>query len=302
MTGVGLLAASLAALAAFVFARAMVGTPMRLSTRIGPYTAKVRQRLGTSEAVTTQLGARSVWAPMITTITNAVATLADAGQTGTLDQRLRNAGMGHLNVDDYRRRQLGATASGAVVGVLLAGLLRLGPAGSLVIMLGCGFFGLTRWRAVLDRRTDQRRETMQAEAHILCQLLAIYLRTGDTPMGALERLTARANGIIPDELAAATGLIRRGAPAADVLERLAATTAEPFAARLYRLYGATWQAAGDPTALMALAEVLRAGRREELARRMAKRRTAMVLPLVMIIGPILILFIAAAIPSIVLGR
>ena len=35
---------------------------------------------------------------------------------------------------------------------------------------------------------------------------------------------------------------------------------------------------------------------------MARKRTAMVLPLVMIIGPILILFIGAAIPSIVLGR
>lgn len=143
---------------------------------------------------------------------------------------------------------------------------------------------------------------MQAEAHMVAQLLAIYLRTGDTPMGAVERLTNRAEGIVLDELAAAIALIRSGSPASEVFNQLAGVTAEPSAARFYRLYGATWQASGDPAALLSLAEVLRAGRREDLARRMARRNTAMVMPLVVIIGPIMILFIAAAIPSIVLGR
>jgi hypothetical protein len=47
---------------------------------------------------------------------------------------------------------------------------------------------------------------------------------------------------------------------------------------------------------------MRASRREDLTRLMAKRETAMALPLVMVIGPILILFVAAAIPHIVFGR
>jgi hypothetical protein len=54
--------------------------------------------------------------------------------------------------------------------------------------------------------------------------------------------------------------------------------------------------------LLALAEDLRAARREDLNRIMAKRQTAMALPLVMVIGPILILFVAAAIPHVVFGR
>jgi hypothetical protein len=64
----------------------------------------------------------------------------------------------------------------------------------------------------------------------------------------------------------------------------------------------TWTAGGDADALLALAEDLRAARREDLNRIMAKRQTAMALPLVMVIGPILILFVAAAIPHVVFGR
>jgi tight adherence protein C len=189
-----------------------------------------------------------------------------------------------------------------MVGVFLAGVLRVDAAVGLLIVGAALFFGATRWRSKLDRLTEQRRAVMQAEAHVICQLLAVYLRTGDTPMSALERLCGRADGVIPAELSGAAAVIKRGTPAAETLDRLAAETTEPAAARLYRLYGAGWQAAGNPNALMALAEQLRGTRREELARRMARKKTAMVLPLVMIIGPILILFVGAAIPSIVLGR
>ena len=107
---------------------------------------------------------------------------------------------------------------------------------------------------------------------------------------------------MPGELAEASAQIRSGAPPADVLERLATQTAEPSAARLYRLYGATWSAGGDPASLLALSDSLRASRRDSIARTMARRRIAMAFPLVAVIAPILILFIAAALPSIVFGR
>ena len=87
-----------------------------------------------------------------------------------------------------------------------------------------------------------------------------------------------------------------------MFEQLTATTPEPAAARLYRLLSSTWTAGGDAEALLALGEDMRASRREDLSRSMAKRETAMALPLVMVIGPILILFVAAAIPHIVFGR
>jgi tight adherence protein C len=302
MTGTALLAASLAALAAFLLARSTVHVPMRLAARVDPYTNRVRQRLTTVIPVHSTEPARSAWGPLLATITRAVGRAAEAGQTDELDRRLRHAGLAHMTVEDYRRRQLAAVAVAALASVVLAGLLRVGPGVGLLLVAAAVLFGATRWRSKLDRLTEQRRTVMQAEAHVICQLLAVYLRTGDTPMAALDRLCQRADGVIPAELASAAAVIRRGKPAAEILDRLAADTTEPAAARLYRLYAAGWQAAGNPTALMALAEQLRSTRREELARRMARKRTAMVLPLVMVIGPILILFVGAAIPSIVLGR
>ena len=172
----------------------------------------------------------------------------------------------------------------------------------MVVAFAAGGAGALRWRAKVDGLIDDRRTLMRAEAHTVCQMLAVWLRTGDTPSGALDRLSRRTAGIVPGELAEASAQIRSGSPPAEVLERLADQTAEPSAARLYRLYGATWNAGGDPAALLALSDSLRASRRDAIARTMARRRIAMALPLVAVIAPILILFIAAALPSIVFGR
>ena len=302
MSGVALLAASLAALATYLLVRAVVAVPMPLSRRVEPYTARVRQRLNTVIPTRTVEPARSAWGPLLATITRGVSRVAEAGQTDELERRLRHAGLSEMTIDDYRRRQLLTAALAAFGGLVFAGLVGASTASALLIVGGSVFFGLSWWRSKLDRLTEQRRLLMRSESHVACQLLAIYLRTGDTPMGALERLCNRAEGIIPAELNAATSVIRRGRPAEEILDRLAADTSEPAAARLYRTYAAGWQAGGNPTSLMALADQLRATRREALARRMAHKRTAMVIPLVMIIGPILILFVGAAIPSIVLGR
>lgn len=295
------LAALLGASAVFFVVRSVVGESMRLSTRVAPYTVRARRTLGTTQALSATAPVRSVWGPILNSLTATVAKIADAGEHDTLELRIRNAGM-NITVDAYRQRQLLTAVAAAAAGMLVTVVVGLSPLLSLVVIAMSGFVGVTRHRAILNARTEQRRRTMQAESHVICQLLATYLRTGDTPMGALERLTRRATGEIPAELITAAGLIRRGRPASDVLDEIATATAEPYAARLYRLYGATWNASGDPDALLSLAEVLRSGRREQLSRHMAKRRTLMALPLVMIIGPILILFIAAALPTIVLGR
>ena len=300
MTGVELLAAVSAAAAAGLLGRAFVRAPVRLAPRIAPYSERVRARLGTTVPQRVQ-GPSSVWGPLVTALANGLANVIDANRSGDMSLRLRHAGM-RMTVEDYRRRQLGVTAAAFAVGLTLALLLRLSTAATLIVMVAAGMFGVTRWRSTVDRRTAERRTTMRAETHTICQLLAVYLRTGDTPIGALERLVERTNGIVSDELANAVAQIRSGNAPGAVMERLGADCAEPSTGRLYRLYGATWPASGDPDALLALAEDLRAARREDLARAMAKRRTAMAIPLVLILGPILILFIAAPLPSLIFGR
>jgi tight adherence protein C len=301
MTGQVVAIAAVAAVAASCLARAAVRTPTRLGPRLAPYTERARSRLSTTVAQRPP-GARTVWGPMITAVADRLARLLDTGTAGEVELRLRRAGLTDLTAAGYRRRQLAYTVAGFAFGVAAAVLLQLSTTAALIVAVAFGAAGALRWRAKLDGLTEDRRTLMRAEAHTVCQMLAVWLRTGDTPAGALDRLTHRAGGIVPAELAEAAAQIRSGSPPVEVLERLAAHTAEPSAARLYRLYGASWTAGGDPSALLALSDSLRASRRDALARTMARRRVAMALPLVAVIAPILILFIAAAIPSIVFGR
>lgn len=300
MTGIGWLAAVTAAIAVGLLSRAVLRPPLRLAPRLSPYTERVRARLGTTVPQRV-VGPSSVWGPLVTTLANGLAGVVDASRSDEMALRLRQAGM-PISVEAYHRRQLGFAVASLVVGFVLAVLLQLSTAAALIVMAACGVVGLTRWRSMVDRRIALRRQTMRAETPTLCQLLAVWLRTGDTAIGALERLVQRTSGIVSDELAAAVAQVRSGSVPVTVLDRLANDTAEPSTARLYRLYGATWAASGDPDALLALAEDLRAGRREELARSMARRRTAMAVPLVLVLGPILILFIAAPLPSLIFGR
>lgn len=295
------LAASSAAVAAVCATQALVPRRQRLAPRLRPYTVGVRARLGTTEPEQ-PTGTPGVWGPIVSALADGLARLIDASSEANAELRLRHAGLAHLGVDGYRRRQLAYTVGALVSGFALAAMLGLNVAGMLVIAAASGLWGATRWRARVAGSIAKRRELMRGELYTVSQLLAVYLRTGDTPAGALERLADRSDGLIARELGDAGSRIRSGSSPGPVLDALAADTAEPAAGRLYRVYGAAWTSGGDPGALLALAEDTRAARREELARTMAKRKTAMALPLVMVIGPILILFVAAAIPSIVFGR
>ena len=303
-----LMVAISAAIAAGCLARALVRQPKPLAIRVQPYTAGVRSRLGTvrpetvgTDRGTGRSGITLVFGPFIRQLSNGLAELIDASASTSAELRLQQAGLS-MTVEQYRTRQLAYTA-GALAAGAFTGLL-LGRSTGTVILLGvaAGLWGATRWRARVERLIGQRRDRMRSELYTVCQLMAIYLRTGDTPAGAVDRLVRRANGEVITELAEAGAQVRTGSTAAVVFEQLTATTPEPSAARLYRLLASTWTSGGDADALLALAEDMRASRREDLSRLMSKRETAMALPLVMVIGPILILFVAAAIPHVVFGR
>jgi tight adherence protein C len=295
------------AISAWCLARAIVRQPRPLAARLQPYTAGIRARLGTVQPDTAQIdkpgrpGVALVFGPFVSTLADGLARLIDASSSTSAELRLHHAGL-HLTVEQYRTRQLVYTAV-ATGGGALTGLVIGGRAGTVILLAAAtGAWGATRWRAKLDRLTTKRRDRMRAELYTVCQLLAVYIRTGDSPASAVDRLVQRSRGEVIAELAAASSQIRTGSTPAEVFEGLTASTPEPWAARLYRLLSSSWPAGGDAEALLALADDLRAARREEISRLMAKRATAMALPLVMVIGPILILFVAAAIPHIVFGR
>jgi len=296
-----------AAVAAWCLARAVVRQPKPLGARVQPYTTAHRRVLGTfraglpAERDDHRSGVALVFGPLVRNLANALAAVVDASGSTSAELRLRQAGL-TMTVEQYRTRQLAYTA-GALAGGALLGLALTRSAGVVLLLaVAGGLWGATRWRGRLDRLINKRRERMRSELYTVCQLLAIYLRTGDTPAGAVDRLIHRSRGEVVGELTEAAAQVRTGAPVAAAFERLTSTTPEPGAARLYRVLASTWSAGGDDQALFALGEDMRATRREDLTRLMAKRETAMALPLVVVIGPILILFVAAAIPHIVFGR
>lgn len=162
--------------------------------------------------------------------------------------------------------------------------------------------GAGRWRARVDRAIELRRERMQIELYTVNHLLAMQARVGGGVVQALTRLVARGHGPVVEELTRALRAHRSGRPIAEALEDLARETAEPHAARTYRLlsrgagYGADL-AAG----LRALSDDLRAEQRQALQRAATRRRAGMLVPIIALLAPVMLLFVAAPLPSIVFG-
>jgi hypothetical protein len=89
----------------------------------------------------------------------------------------------------------------------------------------------------------------------------------------------------------------------DAFRRAAELTPEPSAARTYQLLAAGVERGVDlGSGLLSLSSDIRDARREQMHKDAVKRRAAMLLPTIAILAPIMLLFIAAPLPSIVLGH
>lgn len=283
----------------------LIPPPRRLATRLVPYTQAARFRLGTGQPETALLEAsresRSsldlVFGPLLRRAASALAAYVDVGGQATTVLRLRQAGL-DVTVEQYRMRQLGYA-----VGCLAAGFgasVLSGRSTAVVLIMSAlsGLFGATYWRSRVAKAIERRRELMRVELYTVCQLLALYSRTTDGgPTGAVRQTVARCVGPVSKELDEALALIERGQAPSRAYTHIARVTPEPTAARLYRILAASARGGDAAPALLALANTIRGERREDLARLAARRRVAMVFPMVAVMAPVMILFIAAAIPS-----
>lgn len=308
MTPTAAVAALAAAAAVSSAVRLVVHPPARLGPRTRPFAQLARSRLGSGDADPAVLWDRprvaaQVFSPMARGLADGLAALVDAGDRDTVESRLRHAGLGVLSADDYRMRQLAWTASGAATGAAAALVLGTSAATALVLVALLAYAGAARWRARVDRAVTARRTLMRAELSTVCQLLAVHMRAGHGPVEAVRAVAARSRGPVGAELTDAVAWISSGMAPTLAYERLAAGCAEPLAARLYRMLGPASASGGDvAVSLLALADDVRAERRDELARAAIRRRSAMLVPLLGLIAPTMLLFIAAALPHVVFGR
>jgi tight adherence protein C len=302
-----LVASLLAGLAAAAVAALVVPPTRRAGPRIDPYARRARLLLGS--VIDSSLpdppapaGDQGVLGPLVEGIAWWLSGRLDGGEDA-IGRRCRHAGLRGVTPDQYRLRQLGSTAAGGAAGAMI-GLVAMPSGGVVLVGTAVGLvFGISRWRARLDRATARRRERMRAELYTVAHLLAIHVRAGVALLVAVEGVTRASSGPVAEELGDALDSIRDGTPARAAFERLAADTAEPAAARLYRLLATGDIGAGEALAdaLRHAANDLRTQRREDLERLAVQRRFQMLVPIIFVMAPVVLLYIAAPIPSLIFG-
>lgn len=244
-------------------------------------------------------GAGAVWSPHHRWSWSGLVAGAPSDR---LAARLREAGRPEREAEAFRIRQVGQAGAGAVGGLAFgAVVLRSTPMAAVLVATGA-LVGYSRAPARLARAAEDRRTRMRLELVTVDQVLAIHVRAGAGPVQALLRVIARGQGEVVDELRAIVASIRTGRSEVEAFRHAAQTTAEPHAARTYRLFAlAAEQGADLGVALRALSDDLRAVRRDELRRQATRRRAAMLVPTIAVLAPIMLLFVIAPLPSIVLG-
>jgi tight adherence protein C len=289
-------------------ARGVVPPTPRLAPRVRPYLLGLAggDRRAAS-AVAGDDGVRRstfgrLFAPPLVAVLRGLGAFLERRSDEHLERCLWQAGLGGVTPDEYRVRQaVRGVAMGALAGFVAAVVLRV----PLVIVASAlaGFvLGATGSRRRVEAAIEQRSARLRQELYTVNQLLALHLRTGAGPMQAVQRIVERGRGAVVEELQAVLEWTRGGTAEAEACRRAAALTPEPSAARTYQLFATGTERGADlATALLALSEDIRDARREQLHKDAVRKRAAMLLPTIAILAPIMLLFIAAPLPSIVLG-
>ncbi len=298
-----------AGVAAAGAAAAAVPPTRRLGPRVRPYTVTARAQLGRGADVAelTPVAANPstvscLLGPPLRAIVGRVGRLFERRSDPVLARQLLHAGYHEVTPDEYRARVavqvLAFGAAGAAVGALV-----VRSAVAALALTVCGVvFGGSRLRGRLARGVDEQRERLRLELYTVNQLLAMHVRTGAGPVQATQRIVDRGAGAVVDELQAVLLAMRNGVAEPVAFRRAAELTPEPSAARTYKLFAAGAERGVDlADGLRALSEDLRDARREEIRKSATKRRAAMLVPTIAVLAPVMLLFIAAPLPSIVFG-
>lgn len=312
MSGMVLLTAASVGVAAAALASTVIRPRPRLAQRVRPYTVVTRSALGRgpdprrapAPSVVVSGGTLGrLFGPPVMAVGRRLGRVIESRGDENLALRLRQAGILDVTPEEYRLRQV---AQGLLVAVAFgsaSALLLRAPMVILGSVLAGFTFGSTRARARVDRAIEERAARIRQELYTVNQLLALHVRTGAGPVQAVQRVVDRGRGAVVEDLGALLSWTRHGMSESDAFRRAADLTPEPSAARTYRLLASGSERGADlASALLALSEDLREVRREQLRKSAVRRRAGMLLPTIGILAPIMLLFIAAPLPSIVLGQ
>lgn len=282
----------------------------RLAGRVRPYSITARTSLGRPADVSAtadgSLLRRVLW-PLLQPVVVRVGERLDPETEAVLARRLRQARFlpdhdPEQRLLEYRMRAVANGLAGAALGGFAAASLGRSRGTVLALVVVGGVAGWGRFAGRLDRVIDDHRERIRIELYTVNQLLAMHVRVGGGIVQAIQRIVDRGSGLVVTELATALSLHGSGRSLEEALTHVADTTPEPTAARTYRLLAAGSRHGADlAVSLLDHADDVRQARREGLERQATRRRAAMLLPIIGVLAPVMLLFVAAPIPSIVLG-
>jgi Flp pilus assembly protein TadB len=309
VTTVAFLAASGVAAGAAAIAGIVVPPTPRIAPRVRPYAARVRRNLGLVDPVaptqafdTPGNPLARLFGPPLRAGATRVARAATHSSDDATARLIRRAGR-QDTLDDYRVGQLRDGVLVATLGGGAVALLLHAPVAAAAAAVAGFVVGVTRSRRRLERAVADRAAQIRLELYTVNHLLAMHVRTGAGPIQAVQRLVERGRGAAVGELRDVIAWIRSGMGEATAFRRAAELTPEPSAARTYQLLASGVERGVDLAGgLLALSEDIRDARREQLHKEAVRRRAAMLIPTIGILAPIMLLFIAAPLPSIVLGQ
>ncbi len=279
---------------------------VRLAARVRPYNHIGRAGLGLAPDVAIRpVGAGAVGnfvQPLFEGWIRGVGRRIESRSDAELTRVLHQAGRSDLSVEEFRARQVLRGAAGAAAFGGFAVVVLRSPV-LVVAMSFAGFvWGSARVRAAIDRAVAERTARVRLELTTVTQLLALHVRTGAGLMHAVQRFAERGRGVLADELRDVVASVRAGSRESEAFRRAAELTAAPEAARMHLLFANGVERGADlATSLLVIADDLRDARRDDVKRRAVKSRAAMLLPTIGILAPVMLLFIAAPLPSIIFG-
>lgn len=313
MTGLPLIAA----LASGVFVALVVGWLVRprarIAGRVRPYSVVARSMLGRPFDIETSTGAvmpetalGRVLAPPLASAAERFGRLIDSTSEAALNLKLRQAAMltdtpPERRLQEYRMRQFLLAAAGAVGGFVVGAILNRSTFVILVLAVAGFAAGASYWRGKVDRAIEDRTARMRIELYTVNQLLAMRVRVGGGVVSAVRAVVERGRGAVVDELTEALRLHLSGMSAGAAFRHIAELTPEPHARRTYQVLAAADERGSDLAgALLALSEDIQEDRKEAIRRQAVRRRATMLIPIIVILAPILLLFVGAPLPFIVL--
>lgn len=285
----------------------------RLRPRVTDYVQVARTRLlrgadpDTYVAVSNpQAGIRDVFEPVLERLSRLLSRVLGPRDEEQLALRLRQSGLypgmdGADRLRAYRNRAL-ATAATVAFALGAVGWITQGGFGLLIYGVGGLLLGSYMARGRIDRAVIRRRQRIRSELYSVNQILAMRARAGGGVADALRHVAERGRGAVVSELQEVIRVVRTGTPLKDALRRAASNTSEPEAARLYHSLAIAQERGVDlADSLLALSRDLRIARRDEAVTKAATQRIAAVVPIVVILAPIAIAFLAAPLPSLIFG-